>query len=78
MTKEYAASIGADQYAKDAMDTVRYADEINLSFINQPLFKVENLLDILNDHIFSKCLTKAPLSYIIFRLTKCSAATMRQ
>ena len=29
MTEEYANSIGADQYAKDAMDTVRYADKIN-------------------------------------------------
>ena len=29
MTKEYADSIGADKYAKDAMDTVRYAEEIN-------------------------------------------------
>lgn len=29
MTKEYADSIGADKYGKDAMDTVRYADEIN-------------------------------------------------
>lgn len=29
MTKEYAASIGADQYAKDAMDTVRYAETVN-------------------------------------------------
>ena len=31
MTKEYADSIGADKYCKDAMDTVRYADEINSS-----------------------------------------------
>ena len=31
MTAEYAASIGADQYAKDAMDTVRYAEAINTS-----------------------------------------------
>lgn len=29
MTKEYADSIGADQYAKDAMDTVRYAEMVN-------------------------------------------------
>lgn len=29
MTADYAASIGADQYAKDAMDTVRYAEQIN-------------------------------------------------
>ena len=29
MTEEYAASIGADQYAKDAMDTVRYAEMVN-------------------------------------------------
>lgn len=29
MTEEYARSIGADQYCKDAMDTVRYAEEIN-------------------------------------------------
>ncbi len=29
MTKEYADSIGADQYAKDAMDTVRYAEKVN-------------------------------------------------
>ena len=31
MTKEYADSIGADKYAKDAMETVRYAEEINAS-----------------------------------------------
>ena len=29
MTKDYADSIGADQYAKDAMDTVRYAETVN-------------------------------------------------
>lgn len=29
MTREYAESIGADRYAKDAMDTVRYAEEID-------------------------------------------------
>ena len=29
MTKEYADSIGADMYAKDAMDTVRYAESVN-------------------------------------------------
>lgn len=29
LTEEYAASIGADKYGKDAMETVRYADEIN-------------------------------------------------
>lgn len=29
LTKEYADSIGADKYAKDAMDAVRYAEEIN-------------------------------------------------
>jgi len=28
MTKEYAEAIGADRYAKDAMETVRYADEV--------------------------------------------------
>lgn len=28
MTQDYANSIGADKYAKEAMDTVRYADEI--------------------------------------------------
>ncbi|MGX8680583.1 MAG: cobalamin-dependent protein, partial [bacterium] len=28
MTQEYADQIGADHYARDAMDTVRYADEI--------------------------------------------------
>lgn len=32
MTAEYAASIGADKYCKDAMDTVRYAEEINSLF----------------------------------------------
>ena len=31
MTKAYAESIGADKYGKDAMDTVRYAEEINAS-----------------------------------------------
>ena len=29
LTREYAQSIGADQYAKDAMETVRYAEEID-------------------------------------------------
>lgn len=29
MTAEYAASIGADAYGRDAMDTVRYAEKIN-------------------------------------------------
>ncbi len=29
LTPEYAASIGADKYAKDAMETVRYAEGIN-------------------------------------------------
>ena len=29
MTEEYAASIGADAYGRDAMDTVRYAERIN-------------------------------------------------
>ncbi|MGI6463640.1 MAG: hypothetical protein ACOX04_08525 [Candidatus Scatomorpha sp.] len=28
LTKEYAATIGADKYAKDAMATVRYAEEV--------------------------------------------------
>ena len=28
MTKEYASKIGADRYCKDAMETVRYAEEI--------------------------------------------------
>ena len=29
LNKEYADMIGADKYAKDAMETVRYAEEIN-------------------------------------------------
>ncbi|MBP3369413.1 MAG: homocysteine S-methyltransferase family protein [Clostridia bacterium] len=29
LTEEYAKKIGADKYAKDAMETVRYADEID-------------------------------------------------
>lgn len=29
LTQEYADSIGADKFAKDAMETVRYAEEIN-------------------------------------------------
>lgn len=29
LTAEYAVSIGADRYARDAMETVRYAEEIN-------------------------------------------------
>ena len=28
LTEEYAAAIGADRYAKDAMETVRYAEEV--------------------------------------------------
>ena len=31
LTQEYADSIGADKYAKDAMEAVRYAEEINES-----------------------------------------------
>lgn len=31
LTQEYADRIGADKYAKDAMESVRYADEVNLS-----------------------------------------------
>lgn len=31
LTKEYADMIGADKYAKDAMETVRYAEELFLS-----------------------------------------------
>lgn len=31
LTQEYADSIGADKYAKDAMDAVRYAEEIELN-----------------------------------------------
>ncbi len=33
MTKEYADSIGADMYCKDAMDTVRYAEKINAKLL---------------------------------------------
>ena len=29
LTQEYADAIGADKYARDAMETVRYAEEIN-------------------------------------------------
>ena len=29
LTQEYADAIGADRYAKDAMETVRYAEEID-------------------------------------------------
>ena len=29
LTQEYANKIGADKYAKDAMETVRYAQEIS-------------------------------------------------
>ena len=29
LTREYAERIGADKYAADAMETVRYAEEIN-------------------------------------------------
>ncbi len=31
LNREYADAIGADKYAKDAMETVRYAEEINAS-----------------------------------------------
>ena len=31
LNQEYADIIGADMYAKDAMETVRYAEEINNS-----------------------------------------------
>ena len=29
LTQEYADKIGADKYARDAMEAVRYAEEIN-------------------------------------------------
>ena len=29
LNREYAERIGADKYAKDAMETVRYAEKIN-------------------------------------------------
>ena len=29
LTREYAESIGADRYAADAMETVRYAEEVD-------------------------------------------------
>jgi 5-methyltetrahydrofolate--homocysteine methyltransferase len=29
LTQEYADRIGADKYARDAMETVRYAEEID-------------------------------------------------
>ena len=29
LTEEYAAMIGADKYAADAMETVRYAEALN-------------------------------------------------
>ena len=32
MTADYASAIGADAYGKDAMDTVRYAEQINAEF----------------------------------------------
>ena len=32
MTPEYAEKIGADAYAKDAMETVRYADKVFSTF----------------------------------------------
>ena len=34
LNKEYADEIGADKYAADAMETVRYAEEINNSLNN--------------------------------------------
>ena len=37
LTKEYADAIGADKYAKDAMETVRYAEDIDR--------KIKNALD---------------------------------
>jgi 5-methyltetrahydrofolate--homocysteine methyltransferase len=30
LNREYADRIGADKYAKDAMETVRYAEEITM------------------------------------------------
>jgi 5-methyltetrahydrofolate--homocysteine methyltransferase len=32
LNREYADAIGADKYAKDAMETVRYAEEVNDNF----------------------------------------------
>ena len=35
LTEEYAKMINADKYAKDAMETVRYAEEINALIKNK-------------------------------------------
>ncbi|MDD6734775.1 MAG: hypothetical protein PUE13_00505, partial [Clostridiales bacterium] len=34
LNREYADAIGADKYAKDAMETVRYAEQVNSELIN--------------------------------------------
>ena len=34
LTQEYADAIGADRYCRDAMETVRYAEEIDESLKN--------------------------------------------
>ena len=36
LTQEYADKIGADKYAKDAMETVRYAEEVMLAERDNP------------------------------------------
>ena len=35
LNAEYAEAIGADMYARDAMETVRYAEQINGSLTKQ-------------------------------------------
>jgi 5-methyltetrahydrofolate--homocysteine methyltransferase len=34
LNEEYAKMINADKYAKDAMETVRWAEEIESTFVN--------------------------------------------
>ena len=39
LTQDYADRIGADKYAKDAMEAVRYADEVNAEVLNKIIQK---------------------------------------
>jgi methanogenic corrinoid protein MtbC1 len=40
LTPDYAAEIGADRYAADAMETVRYAEELS----KEPFKEISNNL----------------------------------
>ena len=64
LTQEYADKIGADKYAKDALATVRYAEQINDK--GEPIFQKE-LLDRLYSHFVLLDLFHKTPTFISFK-----------